>query len=140
MKNETVLFCNVPVGSTIRFNGCQVVKLDEETVHFLTDTDGNPVDYSKDYNQRYDRSTCECIGGVPVLVVSAPAPAAAKPIKPLSPKQVAIRTAPFVPPFTTARSKCDRCRVVTQHAFRRESFRVVGRCSGCSTESAFSIK
>lgn len=64
-----ILFFNVPVGATIRFNGCRCIKLDTHHVKFLTDSDGAPIDYSKACNQRYARTTQACIEGTPCWIL-----------------------------------------------------------------------
>jgi hypothetical protein len=65
-----VLFCNVPVGALIAFNGFECEKLDASHVRFIRDLEsGEAVDYSKPYNARYARSTESHIGGHPVRVL-----------------------------------------------------------------------
>lgn len=64
------LFQNVPIGTLIRFNGCEAVKLDEEHVKFLRDCDGKPIDYTKDYMQKYARCSQVAIGGTPVTILN----------------------------------------------------------------------
>lgn len=66
------LFQNVPVNSVILFNGCKSIKVDEKHVHFVEDINGRKIDYSLAHNQRYNRSTCVCIEGVPVTIISSP--------------------------------------------------------------------
>lgn len=69
-----ILFMNVPVGAVIRFNACRCIKLDDKHVRFLTDIDGNPVDYSKGQNARYARTTQAAIEGTPCWILDAPNP------------------------------------------------------------------
>lgn len=63
---------NVPIGAEIRFNGCRALKLDAQHVKFLTDGQGNAIDYSKSCNRRYARTTQQCIEGTPVEVLKMP--------------------------------------------------------------------
>ena len=72
-KQPVVLFMDIPVGATILFNGCICIKLDKEHVRFVSDTDGNAIDYSKRYNKRYARTTQQEIGGTPCRIVELPA-------------------------------------------------------------------
>lgn len=82
-QGQMILFLNVPVGATIRFNGCRCIKLDTHHVKFLTDSDGAPIDYSKACNQRYARTTQACIEGTPCWILELPqTPAAFKMLRP----------------------------------------------------------